>query len=605
MVVREPCAVKVASTVLRGGYHQKMIFLPSPVPLRALFIPLFLGLCCAGAQADVPPDSGVHNSRLDSTLFYELLVGEMSVLSGDDASAYSLMLDAARRAESQRLYARAVDIALRARSGQSALDAARAWVHSFPTSADANRYLLQILVGLNRQSEVRDALKRYLAALPVLERIAVLRQLPPYFAHVADKPQIAATVEQALAADLTNPVTGPAAWIALGELRKQAANAKGALEAAQKALTLAPASPEAGGLAIALMDAQLPQAEALVQRFLSDHTDASVRMGYVRQLLAQQRYADATRQAQILTEQNPQFAEGWLLRGSLELDAGQNGQARTALSTYVTLLSGQDANASETTPEGLEQAYLLLAQLAQEEGKLDQAKDYLAQIHGNVPSLRAQTRLALILAQQGRLDEALALIRQLPEQHKGDARSKLGAEVQILRDNGRYAEAYKALQQALVQYPNDADLLYDQALIADKLGQSADMEQILRRILATTPDYYPAYNALGYWLADHHQRLPEARQLVQKALAFAPNDAYIIDSLGWVEFRDGHTTLAMDLLQKAFKARPDAEIAAHLGEVLWTLNQRDQARAVWKEGSALNASNETLQETMRRLQGAP
>jgi Flp pilus assembly protein TadD len=157
------------------------------------------------------------------------------------------------------------------------------------------------------------------------------------------------------------------------------------------------------------------------------------------------------------------------------------------------------------------------------------------------------------------------------------------------------------LAEATRQNPKDVDLLYDQATLAEKLGNLDQMERLLRQIIAEKPDYHHAYNALGYSFADRNVRLSEARQLILKALEYAPGDPFITDSLGWVEFRSGNKTEALRILQGAYKARPDAEIAAHLGEVLWSLGQHEQAISVWREGAQLNADNETLAETLKRL----
>jgi tetratricopeptide (TPR) repeat protein len=140
-------------------------------------------------------------------------------------------------------------------------------------------------------------------------------------------------------------------------------------------------------------------------------------------------------------------------------------------------------------------------------------------------------------------------------------------------------------------------------MLAEKLGRAEEMERLLRRLIAAKPDYHHAYNALGFSLAERNVRLDEARQLITKALEFAPDDPFIVDSLGWVEFRSGRFDEALRLLQTAFQKRPDAEIAAHMGEVLWTLGQRDKALAVWKKAAEINPDNETLLETTRRLQG--
>jgi tetratricopeptide (TPR) repeat protein len=247
---------------------------------------------------------------------------------------------------------------------------------------------------------------------------------------------------------------------------------------------------------------------------------------------------------------------------------------------------------------------LLLAQIAQKNRDLVQAMDYLARINSPQDAAKVQLRRAMVLAQQGRMDEARALVRQLPEKDADDARNKITLELQLLRDNQQEQAAYALLAQALQKFPGDAELSYELAISAEKLGRPDEMEQVLRSLILAKPDFHAAYNALGYSLADRNQRLPEARALVQKALQFAPDDPFIIDSLAWVEFRSGNLAESLALLQKAFSARPDAEIAAHLGEVLWTMNQRDQASAAWQEGLQLNRDNETLKSTILRLRGS-
>jgi tetratricopeptide (TPR) repeat protein len=159
--------------------------------------------------------------------------------------------------------------------------------------------------------------------------------------------------------------------------------------------------------------------------------------------------------------------------------------------------------------------------------------------------------------------------------------------------------------EAVKRFPQDTDLLYDQAMMAEKADRLPDMERLLRQLIAARPDYHHAYNALGYSLADRNIRLPEAKQLIEKAVSLAPNDAYIQDSLAWVEYRLGNNERALEILQAAYAKRPDAEIAAHLGEVLWVLGQREEALKIWREGLLLASDNETLQETLKRFQVKP
>jgi Flp pilus assembly protein TadD len=151
------------------------------------------------------------------------------------------------------------------------------------------------------------------------------------------------------------------------------------------------------------------------------------------------------------------------------------------------------------------------------------------------------------------------------------------------------------------KYPDDADLLYEQAMMAEKVDRVDDMERLLRKVIELKPDNAHAHNALGYSLADRQQRLPEARQLIQRALELAPGDPFITDSLGWVEYRLGHRDEALRLLRGAYSSRPDPEIGAHLGEVLWSLGLRDEALRVWREAKGREPGNDVLLETLARL----
>ncbi|MDO8279564.1 MAG: tetratricopeptide repeat protein, partial [Burkholderiaceae bacterium] len=273
--------------------------------------------------------------------------------------------------------------------------------------------------------------------------------------------------------------------------------------------------------------------------------------------------------------------------------------AEASFKRYVALAQAQ--RQGEERSRGLAQAYLSLAQLSEKRRDFVAAEAWLARIDNSQDLMSAQTRRASIMAQQGRLAEARQLLRKIPERNSGDARLKLLAEVQLLRDNKQNQAAYDLLAQALVRTPRDTDLLYDQAMLAEKLGNPVEMEALLRQVIAIKPDAQHAYNALGYSLADRNLRLPEAKQLIQKALEITPNDPFIRDSLGWVEFRLGNKAEALRILEAAYKARPDAEIAAHLGEVLFSMGQRERALAIWKEGLLISAENETLQETLKRL----
>lgn len=569
---------------------------------------LALLLWCAGgapalaqvaAATATPTASGAHVSALDAELFYQLLLGELNVRGDEPATGFALVLDAARKTNDPALYQRAVELAFQARSGDSALQAARAWKQAWPQSREANRYVLQILVALNRVEESSEPLRQDIVLAGPQDRAAAIAVIPRNYARVADKKLAARVVEQALAPYRDQPATGTAAWTTIGRMRAAAGDAAGALEAARRGQALNARAEGPALLALELMEPKQPQAEALVRTYLQGQPLPEIRMGYARALLDAQRYPEALQQLQAITAERPEFAEAWLLQGSLLAQDNKLPEAEAAMQRYIALAQAQGGG--EERSRGLAQAYLGLAQIAEKRNDLVAANAWLDRIENSQDLMAAQNRRASILARQGRLEEGRQLIRSMPERTPSDARMKLVSEISLLREHKQYRQAYDLLAQAVQQDPADTDLLYDQAMMADKLGDHADMEVLLRKIIAAKPDYHHAYNALGYSLAERNTRLPEARQLIQKALELAPGDPFISDSLGWVEFRLGNMPEALRVLQAAYKDRPDAEIAAHLGEVLWQLGQRAQAQAIWREGLLLNNQNETLLETLKRL----
>jgi len=210
-------------------------------------------------------------------------------------------------------------------------------------------------------------------------------------------------------------------------------------------------------------------------------------------------------------------------------------------------------------------------------------------------------RTANALAKQGKLEEARAFLRSVNVTEEPQRVQLLTAESQLLRDANLHREAFDLLGQALAGSPDQPDLLYDQALTAEKLDRFDILEANLKRLIEIRPDHAHAYNALGYSFADRNLRLPEARKLIEKALELAPDDFFIIDSMGWVLYRMGDIKGAAQYLRRAWGGRPDGEIGAHLGEVLWVLGEREEARRIWQEALQASPENETLQKTLKRF----
>jgi len=582
--------------------------LPAPAAADAL-----------NSRISSPPE----NSRLDAPLFYQVLKGELELKRGEAGNAYELILDAARRTRDESLYRRALDIALQSRALEQAFAATRSWRATLPQSQDALRFQVQLLLALGRGGDVGEPLRTLLALTPTEERPALIAGLPRFLQRSADPKQMATLVADAVKPYADAPDTRLAVRVALGRAWLQAGEPDKALALAREAQALEPAAPGPALLALELM-ATAPKAEELLTQYLAQPAaPVPVRLAYVRALTSTQRYAEAVVQLDIATREQPNEGPPFLTLGVLQLELKHPKEAETALLRYVQLASAagptpaqqppaaangegdDDENGTLRPDRGLVQAYLGLAHAADMRGDFKASEAWLAKVDDPQRALEVQTRRAVLLARQGKLAQARDLIRKVPERKPEDARAKLLGEVSVLREVKRWTEAFDLLAGANARFTDDGDLLYEQAMLAEKLNRMDEMERLLQRVITLKAESPHAYNALGYSLADRGQRLPEARKLIQRALELAPGDPFITDSLGWVEFRMGNNAEAVRLLRRAYAARPDVEIAAHLGEVLWAGDQKDEARRIWREALARDASNDVLRETLARLRAEP
>ena len=586
---------------------------------------LLLALAAAGTVSPVvlaqsPQVAAVDNSTLDAPLFYQLLLGEIQIRNGDTATGYQLLLDAARRSKDEAVFRRVTDVALQARAGDQALAAVLAWRTAVPQSQEALRYHVQMLVALNRVAEAEEPLTTLLREAPRPALPSMIDAVPRFLGRSNDRAAVASLIERALKPYAEAPDTASAAFVATGRAWLAAGEPNKALAYAQQAAARAPGADAPALLALDLLPGT-PDAEAIVKaRLAAMPAPAPLRLLYVRTLAASQRLGDAVEQVSALTRGEPALAPPWLTLGALELELRHPAEASAALQTYVHLVEGgapvtfgpapaapviaaadDDDETPTTAGSALTQAWLLLAQAAEQQRDFAGAERWLARIDNPQRALEVQSRRASLLAKQGKLSEARQLIRRVPEQTAADARAKFIAEAELLRGAKQWGETEKVLLQANKAYPDDTDLLYEQAMAEEKLNRVDEMERLLRRVMVLKPDHHHAYNALGYSLAERKIRLPEARTLIQKALELSPGEPFITDSLGWVEYRLGNREEAIRILRTAYQSRPDPEIAAHLGEVLWSAGQNDEARKVWREGRSRDSANDVLRETLARL----
>jgi tetratricopeptide (TPR) repeat protein len=314
------------------------------------------------------------------------------------------------------------------------------------------------------------------------------------------------------------------------------------------------------------------------------------RLNYARTLVQNKRFAEARKQFEALLAANPGnndviYAVGLLAFQLKDFQVAEENMKRLLGAGY------RDVNGVK----------YLLGQIAEEQKQWPQAIEWYKQIEGGEHALAARMRTAHAIAKQGKVDEARAFLKALEADGPAEQVQLIVAEAQLLREANRNRDAFDMLGQALQKDPDQPELLYDFALTAEKLERFDLLEANLRKLIQVRPDHAHAYNALGYSFAERNTRLPEARKLIERALELSPEDNFIIDSFGWVLYREGDLKGAARELRRAYDGRPDAEIAAHLGEVLWVMGERAEADRVWREGLEASPDNETLLKTIKRL----
>lgn len=570
-----------------------------------LSIPLLLGVTSSGAHAQTPPKSSSRLAQAEKTAeaLYLALLAEMQLQSEQPGTAYSLMLEAAKKSADPDTYKRAINIALQNRAGNAALDAVHAWVKAYPQSTEALRTLLQLQLTLQKIEPSGETLGQLLKNTPDQELPDLWIAVGQSYTKVQESTAAITVLERQLRPWLDKPEYGSDAWATLGRVQWAAKQKQSALASLQKALTY-PVTHQTDVLGVfvtELLQTAPEQVQAVIEAYLSQSVaDLGVRMSYVRYLLGKEKMPSALSELQILTAQHPRLPESWLLKGLVEHQLNQYPKAITSLKQFLTLVDA-DPELSKNLGRSLTQAFLLLAQMAESNKDFAQAEVWLSRIKEGDDVLSIQTRKASVLMKKGRTDAALALIESVPDKQDADRKTKVLTQIQLLKEHALLDRAYALLASETARQPDDLDLLYEQAMMADRLDRFQEMERLLRVILEKKPDYHHALNALGYALADRNERLPEAKELIEKALALAPEDPFITDSLGWVKFRLGRLDEAEGLLRKAFSKRADAEIAIHLAEVLWVQGRLNDAKSMFQQAKDLQADHPSLAPTMLRL----
>ena len=548
---------------------------------------------------DGADDSALPKVQLTSDMLYKLMKAELEFQQGSWQGPYLTMLALAQQTRDPRLARRAADIALSARQAGEATVAVRLWRELAPASDEAEQYHLGLAMLSDDLGEVERVFEKRLREAAPGARGVLMFQLQQYLARVGDK-----AAAQTLLGKLLAPYVDTfearvlLAQVALAQDQRDAAQRH-----AQAALAIKPDS-EIAILTLAQLTADPAAIDALLLRFLESNPKArEVRAAHARLLVSQKRYQPAIKQFEAILAGQPNNPGTLYALGVLSTQVQDNAGAERYFKRYLEA-PDQDNEQQREQQRDPGKVMLMLSQLAEERRDLTGAQQWLSSIGEDDPAnyFPAQIRRGQLMAGQGDVRGARALLATLKSGDAARQAQVVVAEAGIVRATGDNEAAYALLADGARRFPASPNLLYDFALMAEKTGRPEVMETALRSVIAQAPDNHHAYNALGYSLAERNVRLSEALELIEKALKMAPDDPFIMDSMGWVQYRLGNLDAAESNLRQAYALRGDADIAVHLGEVLWQKGQKADAQKLWREARAKDPKNDTLRSTLARLQ---
>jgi len=585
---------------------------PSNSVFLAVFSSLFLQIPAA-ALAAPEPGSGQHVEqirlrageppvvKLTGDLLYRILASEIAAQRGDYDTASQGYLDLAKDTSDPRLAKKAFQLSIVDRNMRRAQEAAQEWAFLAPGDQEAVASSLALAASNGQTAGMALALRERIAKAS--DKSTAIGQALVIVSKLNDKKVALEILDQAL----DGPARAtPVAHLALSDAAWAAGDVARALGEARQALTMDPNSEPAAQrlLEYGLKD-DPGQAIQSAYDFIDKHPQARrLQLLLASRLVDRKDFEGALALVHRMRQAAPEDFDLLYTEAEINFQAGRYEQAKSLLNEYINVQTQRrqsiDDRASNAMSDASD-ARLLLVKIAEKQNRLDEAIKQLELIDDPALVFQARMHQAVLQGRLGNIPQARKTIDAAKAQSRHERAVKALTMSSIYRDAGRSDQAVEVLVKADKSLPDSAEIKFDLGMLYERQGKLDEFEKLMRRVIELEPNDADAYNALGYTLADQNTRLDEAQELLERALDLQPDSPFILDSVGWYFYRVNDLQAALGYLQRSYNIMPIAEVAAHLGEVLWKLKRHDEARKVWAAGMAKDPDNETLLKTLERF----
>ena len=546
-------------------------------------------------EASNPEIKLESQGQFNAEFVFRYLTAEIAGQRGELGLSTKLFFELAKSTRDVRLAERAAKVAIYSKNPQAALETTRLWVELDANSTDAKQAATQIYL-MNGD---------LIAAKPLIQQLLEKEEtrangflyLNNLLSHQSNKNAVLQLVQE-LAAPYSHLAE---AHFTIGQAAFQADNQELALSEIKRANQLHP-HWEMGAIQQAdiLFTISPNQAIDFYRSFLTDNPNANdARLNLSRMLIKQLRFNETKPELVKLSKLSNSNPEILVVVGLMSVQINEFGDAEKYFKKALS------SNIKHKDP-----IYIYLGQIAEKNKNDTEAINWYSQVQQSEPNalpqqtdhyLDAKLSIANVISRNQGSDAAIKMLDELENLNNIELAQVISAQANLLAQSKRFQESYELLSKAVANMPDSSELIYDLAMSAERVNQFTVLETQLRTLIKIKPSFAQAYNALGYSFADRNIKLEEANKLISKALELSPGDHYILDSMGWVQYKLGNLEKAFEYLSKAYNLQNDSEIAAHLGEVLWKQGKQNEASKLWEDALKTSPENEVLVKTIKKF----